>query len=189
MTLPAALRPFAGADIYLLDQILRGRIRAGMRVLDVGCGGGRNILPLQALGCTVSGLDRDEAALAQARSRCGDGVALRQGDVGELAPDAEGFDVVLVNAVFHFADDREHFHALVDACWRQLAGDGLFLARLSTRIALPEGVSPPGFSFLAEEADLVDCERRCRARRLDPLKTTLVERARTMTTWVLTPER
>ena len=37
---------FGNIDIYLFDQLLRGRIGPGMRVLDAGCGGGRNLVYL-----------------------------------------------------------------------------------------------------------------------------------------------
>ncbi len=32
-------KQFGGIDIYLFDQLLKGRITAEMRVLDAGCGG------------------------------------------------------------------------------------------------------------------------------------------------------
>jgi 2-polyprenyl-3-methyl-5-hydroxy-6-metoxy-1,4-benzoquinol methylase len=46
MTQPAdnLRREFGDIDIYVFDQLLRGRITEGMRVLDAGCGGGRNIV-------------------------------------------------------------------------------------------------------------------------------------------------
>ncbi|MFT3743892.1 MAG: hypothetical protein QM785_06305 [Pyrinomonadaceae bacterium] len=34
---------FGGIDIYLFDQIQKGRFSPGMKILDAGCGGGRNI--------------------------------------------------------------------------------------------------------------------------------------------------
>lgn len=191
MTLPAALAPFAEADIYLLDQLLRGRIHNGMTALDVGCGGGRNLPALLTIGCTVTAIDRDEHAVQAARERC---VHTAPGlpaprfitcGIESMPVPSEFFALVLVNAVLHFAPDREAFHRWADACWRQLAPQGLFLARLSTRIGLPD-VHPPGFSYLASEDDLLACETRWQARRVDPLKTTLVERVRTMTTWALT---
>jgi tellurite methyltransferase len=32
---------FGDIDIYVFDQLLRGRVAPGLRVLDVGCGSGR----------------------------------------------------------------------------------------------------------------------------------------------------
>ncbi len=43
------------------------RTFAGLRLLDIGCGGGLMCEPMARLGCTVTGIDADEAALAVAR--------------------------------------------------------------------------------------------------------------------------
>ena len=44
MTVSADLRSaFGEIDIYLFDQLLRGRFDARSRVLDAGCGDGRNV--------------------------------------------------------------------------------------------------------------------------------------------------
>lgn len=41
----AALNKLLGnIDIYLLDQILKGRFTKEMRILDAGCGEGRNLI-------------------------------------------------------------------------------------------------------------------------------------------------
>lgn len=187
MPLPADLAAVAGTDIYLLDLILRGRIASGMTALDVGCGDGRNLSGLLAAGCTVSAFDRDTAAVQRARMRFAGRIPGERIQVAtiESAPFAgASFDVVVVNAVLHFADDQAVFQRWADACWRWLAPGGCLIARLSTRIGLPDA-RPPGFRYLATEEDLIACEARWAARRLDPLKTTLVERLRTMTTWTL----
>ena len=34
---------FGDIDIYLFDQLLKGRLDASMSLLDAGCGGGRNL--------------------------------------------------------------------------------------------------------------------------------------------------
>ncbi len=43
MPLPSAWSTLAGVDIYLLDLVLRGTIRADSALLDIGCGSGRNL--------------------------------------------------------------------------------------------------------------------------------------------------
>ena len=58
---------FGNIDIYLFDQLLRGRIRPGMRVLDAGCGSGRNIVFLLRGGYEVFGADGDPAAVQTVR--------------------------------------------------------------------------------------------------------------------------
>lgn len=185
MALPT-LEAFVGADIYLLDQILRQRIRPGMTAIDIACGQGRNLQALLAVGCVVTAVDHDPQAVRACRrlGPVGSPPAIVQADVGALPLASGGFQLVLVNALLHFVPDRETFHRWADACWAQRAESGLMLARLATRIGLPD-IRPPGFGYLATAADLADCEARWGARRLDPLKTTLVEDLRSMSTWVL----
>ena len=54
---------FGGIDIYLFDQLLRGRIPPGTRVLDAGCGPGRNLLYLLRAGYEVFGADGNPEAI------------------------------------------------------------------------------------------------------------------------------
>lgn len=173
-------------DIYLIDQLLRGQIKSGDRVLDAGCGVGRNISALLSFGCNVYGFDECPRAVMECQSRF-DSEIRDHFKVGLLErPPFQGdlFDVVICNAVLHFAHDRDHFMEMTQACWDHLEPGGLFFSRLSTKIAWPDE-APPCFAYLASECDLLDCEKRWGATRVDPLKTTLVERKRTMTTWVL----
>ena len=58
---------FGQIDIYVFDQILRGNIAAGMRVLDAGCGYGRNLVHLLREGCEVFALDADQEAIDHVR--------------------------------------------------------------------------------------------------------------------------
>src|SRR5262245_28864113 len=65
---PVDLRhQFGDMDIYLFDQLLRGRIRPGMRVLDAGCGAGRNLVYLLRAEYEVFGADADPRAIAAVR--------------------------------------------------------------------------------------------------------------------------
>ena len=57
---------FGQIDIYVFDQILRGNIAPGMRVLDAGCGYGRNLVHLLREGCEIFALDGD----AEGVERC-----------------------------------------------------------------------------------------------------------------------
>lgn len=76
---------------------------AGKRVLEVGCGTGKWLSEVAALGCDVAGLDPSAEMLARAQAVFG--ADLRLG-VAERLPWANStFDAVLyVNALHHFSD-------------------------------------------------------------------------------------
>lgn len=185
MPLPAAWSPLIGADIYLLDLVLRGTIRPGTSVLDIGCGGGRNLPFLAHAGATITAVDADPVAVAACSAVLKTAPGTHTCTVAKL-PDLgldQCFDVVICIAVLHFAPDQETFHRWADACWQRLLPGGIFLARLSTRIALPDVAAH--FAYRPTLDDIVSCEQRWRAVRIDPLKTTLVEDKRVMSTWTL----
>jgi len=48
---------FGGIDIYLFDQLLKGRFVPEMRVLDPGSGSGRNLVYFLWSGYEVFGVD------------------------------------------------------------------------------------------------------------------------------------
>lgn len=191
---------FGAIDIYLFDQLLRGRIRPGMRILDAGCGGGRNLAYFLRAGYPVFGVDRDPEAVAQVRALAAElAPALPAGNfrvesTEDIAFPDGGFDVVLCNAVLHFARDEAHFAAMLDAMWRVLAPGGLYFCRLASDIGMEGRFRPLGgrwFELLdGSERYLVDADllRRETARLggelADPIKTTVVDGMRCMTTWV-----
>ncbi|HEX4650569.1 MAG TPA: class I SAM-dependent methyltransferase, partial [Granulicella sp.] len=59
---------FGQIDIYVFDQILRGNIAAGMRVVDAGCGYGRNLVYLLRAGCEVFAVDANPAGVEHVRA-------------------------------------------------------------------------------------------------------------------------
>jgi tellurite methyltransferase len=197
----AALRAQFGAiDIYLFDQLLRGRFDRRPRVLDAGCGDGRNLVLLLRLGFTCFGLDRDPAAIERVRTLAADLAPLlpvqnfQAGELDRLPWDAGSMDAVICSAVLHFASDNEHFGRMLQEAWRVLAPGGLFFARLASNIGIEDRVGPAGRRvrlpdgsdfFLVDERMLLDWTARLGARMLDPIKTTNVQQQRCMTTWCL----
>jgi tellurite methyltransferase len=191
---------FGEIDIYLFDQLLRGRFDRRPRVLDAGCGSGRNLLFFLRNGFDVRAVDADAAAVRALRDvalRVNPAIGpdrIRQASVESL-PWADGtMDAVISSAVLHFASDEQAFAAMVQEMWRVLAPGGLFFARLATSIGLerhlPSGVGrmrlPDGtVRFVVDERTLLDWTSRLGGRLADPLKTTNVQNIRCMTTWVL----
>ena len=138
---------FGDIDIYLFDQLLRGRISAGMRVFDGGCGAGRNLVYLLRQGFEVCGNDANAAAIAQVSALA---AALAPGGTHDFRiepieqtsfPDRHA-DVVIASAVLHFARDAAHFEAMLRQLWRVLRPGGLFFARLATTIGIEHDVKP-----------------------------------------------
>ena len=196
-TLPAI---FNTIDIYLFDQLLKGRIREGMQVLDAGCGSGRNIQYLMRSGVTVHGADTSAAAIEEVRDMAKHIAPHLTNNfiLSEVAdmPFAEGvFDVVVCSAVLHFARNEQHFRSMMQELWRVLKPGGMLFSRLSTTIGMEGKLQKAGEHlyqmphgpvwFLADEEMLRELEASFKARMLEPLKTVLVEQDRSMTTWVL----
>lgn len=145
-------RELGRMDVYLLDQVLKGRFPAGTKILDAGCGGGRNLTYFLRQGYPVWGVDRSEPAVAAARRLAretspGSGEVdwqerFRAAELGDL-PFADGtFDAVLSSAVLHFARDEEQFRSILDEMWRVLAPGGLLFARLASRTGLEAELRP-----------------------------------------------
>jgi SAM-dependent methyltransferase len=195
------LARFGPIDIYLFDQLLRGRITPGMRVLDAGSGNGRNLVYLLQAGYEVFAADADAEALAavgdMARTLAPHLPAanFRTEPVEAMSFAAGSVDAVLSIAVLHFASDDQHFDAMLRRMWRTLRPGGLLFCRLASSIGIEDRVTPvagrwhllPDGSerFLVDEAMLLDRTERLGAELLDPIKTTIVQGRRSMTTWVL----
>jgi tellurite methyltransferase len=190
---------FGQIDIYVFDQILRGNIAAGMRVLDAGCGYGRNLVYLLREGCEVFSIDEDAAAIDHVRrlsASLSTHLPAENFCVGKiekmLFPD-ELADVVICNAVLHFARDAEHFRAQLAELWRVLRPGGLLFCRMGSRIGMDfEPVRTNIFRvgdgsewFLVDEDMLLELVDELNAVLVDPIKTTIVQDYRCMTTWVL----
>ena len=188
---------FGSIDIYLFDQVLRGNIRPGQSILDAGCGRGRNLVHFLHEGYDVRGFDADPAAVAAARALAPElpPDRLRVESVEATSFADAGADVVLCIAVLHFAKDPGHFDTLLDTTWRLLKPGGLYFCRLATSIGMAGHCQPLGQGryrlpdgtdrFLLDEAQLMARTQELGASLVDPLKTTLVQGQRAMTTWVM----
>jgi SAM-dependent methyltransferase len=198
---------FGRIDIYVFDQILRGNIAPGMRVVDAGCGGGRNLVYLLREGYEVFGVDANPGAVAAVREMAAElapGLPSENFQVAavERMPFADGFaDVVVCNSVLHFAEDDVHFDAMVRELWRVLRVGGMLFCRLGSTIGAGNGlefervggagsvrrfrVGDGQTWYLVDEAMLMEMTGAMGGGLVDPLKTTVVQGQRCMTTWVV----
>lgn len=189
---------FGQIDIYLFDQILRGNITPAMRVLDAGIGFGRNLVYLMREGCEVFAVDANAQAVEHVRRLAislgnpSPAENFRVAAVEEMPFPGAVADVVICSAVLHFARSKEHFEAMLNELWRTLRPGGLLFCRLASRIGMDfepirDGIYRVGSSewFLVNEPMLLAYTSDFGADLVDPLKTTIVQGSRCMTTWVL----
>jgi tellurite methyltransferase len=192
---------FGSIDIYLFDQILKERFNPKMRILDAGCGGGRNMVYFLRYGFEVFGTDQNEDAIYAVQNLANQinpdypSENFKVSTVEKMPFEDNCFDLVISSAVLHFADDENHFNRMFDEMWRVLKPNGILFARLASDIGienLVEKVSgrrfilPDGSErFLVNEKMLIDKTAEIGGVFLEPIKTTNVQNLRCMTTLVL----
>ncbi|HYY55902.1 MAG TPA: class I SAM-dependent methyltransferase [Pyrinomonadaceae bacterium] len=202
MTAHVDLREWFGdIDIYLFDQLLKGRFTPGMRILDAGMGGGRNLIYFMRGGYEVCGVDRSEESVAAVRrlaARLAPHLAetnFRCERVEAMSFADASFDALISSAVLHFAGDEKHFQNMLREMWRVVAPGGIFFSRLASTIGIERRVKPLGnrrfhlpdgsVRFLVDEEMLASATLELGGEMLEPIKTVNVQNMRCMTTWCL----
>ncbi len=192
---------FGDIDIYLFDQILKGRFSINKSILDAGCGSGRNLIYFLRNGYEVFAVDENPHAVKQVRLLANALDPNLSNDNFQVSavekmpfPD-ECFDAIISSAVLHFAENEMQFYQMLEEMWRVLKSGGLFFARLASTIGIEDKIQlieerkyllPDGSKrFLVDEELLNVAANRIDAIQLEPLKTTNVQNLRCMTTWVL----
>jgi tellurite methyltransferase len=192
---------FGEIDIYLFDQILKNRFSPEMKILDAGCGGGRNLVYFLRENFKVFGVDSNPDAIDYvrylAKSLAPDISAenFRISAIEKMPFADETFDWVLSNAVLHFADNERQFNEILSEMWRVLKPSGILFARLASTIGIENKVEklterryllPDGSErFLVDEEMLIAATEQLGGMFIEPIKTTNVQNLRCMTTWII----
>jgi len=192
---------FGNIDIYLFDQLLKGTYDNCHKVLDAGCGSGRNLVYVLQNGFEVYGIDPDEEAVEAAKAlskKLSPGNPpdnFKMASIEDLPFTDAYFDLVICNTVLHFANNPEHFDQMMRSLWRVLKPGGYFFARLASNIGLETLMLPLGNGryhmpdgtdrFLVDQQFLLDHTKSLGAQLHEPIKTTNVQNTRAMTTWCL----
>lgn len=199
----AALNQLLGnIDLYLLDQILKGRFASGMRILDVGCGEGRNLVYFIRQGMDVWGIDRDPEALKLLRMYGKslhpdfDPEKIIEDDAACISLPPASFESIISSAVLHFAESHNHFSKMFAELVRLLKPGGT----LFVRTAMLEGIASQSQKRSADGVYLVPdgseryllqfrrLEKLCSQYKLaylEPPKYVVVHQARSMGTLIL----
>jgi SAM-dependent methyltransferase len=184
-------------DIYLFDQLLKGRFDACRKVLDAGCGHGRNLTYFLKNGYDCYGIDPNPEAILFLKNIAKTLSAPTENfivsTIEEMPFKNESFDLVICSAVLHFARDEKHFDEMIKSLWRVLKPGGFFFARLASDIGIEELVQdlgngrfklPDGSErFLVNHQMLMDYINLLKGELFEPIKTTNVQNLRCMTTW------
>ncbi len=192
---------FGDIDIYLFDQLLKGRFDDCRTVLDVGCGSGRNLIYFLRNGFDVYGIDPDPSAINRVQKLSS---ALKSGlpsahfhiGVAENLPYSKDFfDLIICSAVLHFAKDRNHFEQMLNSMWNVLKPGGYLFVRLASSIGIEHLIKDTGkgtwllpdgsVRYLLDEKALLEYTSELGGVLFEPIKTTNVQNLRCMTTWCL----
>lgn len=192
---------FGNIDIYLFDQLLKGRFDKCRKVLDAGCGNGRNLVYFLRNGFEVYGLDSDKDSVNAVKKLAGHispgypESNFITGQVDKMPFSSNYFDLVILSAVLHFAESKQHFEDMLMETWRVIKPGGFFFARLASDIGIEKRVQPTENGkfllpdgtqrFLVNESMLLSYTQSFKAVLFEPIKTTNVQNMRCMTTWCL----
>jgi SAM-dependent methyltransferase len=190
---------FGNIDIYLFDQVLKGRFDACKNVLDAGCGFGRNLHYFLQNGFSVFGVDQNTEAikevqlLAQQLSAINPPSNFTVSTIEDMPFKPHTFDLVICSAVLHFATNHNHFMRMLQACNNVLKPGGYFFARLASKIGIETRIMHQGNGryllpdgserFLVDEEMLLMLTGKFNGQLVEPIKTTNVQNLRCMTTW------
>ncbi|SDJ86371.1 Methyltransferase domain-containing protein [Catalinimonas alkaloidigena] len=184
---PAQLRAVLGdIEPFWLQVLLQEQVRPGLRVLDAGCGMGRNLWYPLRIGVLMYGIDTSAEDIAFVQRQAGAlGTPTDHFSVASVAalpfPD-RFFDAVLCCDVLHFAEDEAHFCRMVGELHRVLRPEGIAYTRLFTHVGLATS-APQHAPFQADEALLHELTQQQRLTLLAPVHTLLSPGVRSQTYW------
>ncbi len=185
-------------DIYLIDQLMKNRYVHGNKILDAGCGGGRNMHWFIQNNFDIYGTDWSEAAILNLKKEYPNLPEENlQVCLVEKMPFANDyFDHVISSAVLHFAKNDAHFKEMLGEMLRVLKPGGSIFIRMTSDIGIEDKVKllsngnhqiPDGsMRFLLTKSLLAACMQEFNLSFLEPLKTVNVNDLRCMSTLMLT---
>ena len=194
---PAEINKTIGnIDIYLLDQLLKGRVTPEMKILDAGCGEGRNLHYFIKNGYPhLYGVDPNPTAI-QMLQMIAKHIPKEQficSSIEEMPFITPVFDYIICNAVLHFSKGRNHFNQLFGQLISVLKPQGQIFIRMTSNHSMEQAVSlgdglfklPDGSQvYLLDIAHIPSLTEEYDLKLVEPVKSLHVHSQRTMTTLV-----
>lgn len=184
-------------DIYLLDQIMKGRYMPGEKILDAGCGNGRNLVWFLKNDFDVYAIDKDSQAINYLKANYPhfDKEKFQLSGVERLPFKNDFFDHLISSAVLHFAKSISHFNDMMKEMVRVLKSNGSLFIRMTSDIGIENKIKhiengvyqiPDGsIRFLLTPTLLKNTMQESNLSFIEPLKTVNVDNMRSMSTLVL----
>jgi tellurite methyltransferase len=187
------LNEIEGVDVYLLDQLMKGTIKSSHRILDAGCGNGRNLALFYKNKWNAVGIDPNDELIRSLKDKFQEYSDRLFVTSIEDYRDTNGFDVIVCNAVLHFAKNHSQFDTMFSQLNQNLKPGGLLFIRMTSDIGLNfEGNTNTGvyllpdnsYRYLITRKRISELLREFQYELLDPIKTVNVNDLRCMTTLV-----
>ena len=184
-------------DIYLVDQIMKERYQPTDKILDAGCGGGKNLFWFLKNEIEIYGIDKDATPINYLKSIHPDFKTERfqVAETDQLPFKNNFFDHVISSAVLHFAESSPHFYKMVKELARVLKPKGSLFIRMASNIGMEDKVKliedgvyhiPDGTArFLLTPTLLYKAMQENNLSFIEPLKIVNVNNIRCMSTLVL----
>ena len=190
MTIQELNAELGNIDLYLLDQVLKGRITKDMKILDAGCGEGRNLIYFINNEYNVYGVDQNKSAIKYLRLLAKNYQPERfvHSSLEEMIFPPEVFDYIISSAVLHFAQGHAHFDLLMQSMIKVLKPGGSLFIRMTTDIGLDCEISDTGIAHLPDGSKRYIFEMKKLSKFLkqyglelaEPFKSVVVHDARSM---------
>ena len=156
MSIEKLRKDIGGIDIYVLDQILKGRYASDAVILDAGCGNGRNLKWFYNNSFSFYGVDANANSIEAAQERYPklfDNFSTQNLDV--LNFEDHKFDHIICSAVLHFAQNTQHFLNMFSELVRVLKPGGSLCVRMTSIESIEKSVKPisDGVYFLPDNTN------------------------------------
>jgi ubiquinone/menaquinone biosynthesis C-methylase UbiE len=184
-------------DIYLVDQIMKGRYNLNDKILDAGCGSGRNLDWFLYNTICIYGVDSNPRVISNLKTIHPELPAIRfeVANVESMPFETNFFDHIICSAVLHFAHNTYHFKNMISELVRVLKPGGSLFIRMASNIGMENNVElledgvyriPDGSTrFLLTKPLLASTMNSFNLSFIEPLKTVNVNDIRCMSTLML----